>query len=750
MKIVDGVLRNVEPKDIVAGTLTLPKGVRYIDEESFSQIKNISSSKLKKVIISDGVEEIGAKAFKDIKSLKVCVIPPSCKTIGIEAFSETKIKKIDISNVTSIKNMAFDKCKSLKVVKLGEELSAIGDCAFSNCVKLSKINFPDSLKFIGSYAFDNCASLRIVSFPKNLETIEYGAFANSAIREVVLGEKVEIIKENTFSCCNHLTLVDMPGVKKIESLAFGYSPKIKIINVPKAEKIEKANFEYLKNVSKFILKADCETNCKILCKYMKKEGGIFYLSNNPIENGHNAREYKELNIEIANLLWNTKYLKECRQKHVGEMYGFIKNQVFKEKEDFLAFVKDKNINFFKNLKLPMDKYSFVNRLNFYKLYYNLGGFMKPVEEVRTTKKGHKITKEVDYAQMVGEFLKERIAAKELQLNIKQDMFSGMGLNGFNPEFTRFFLDKNNFRELIDAEKNNPGFIARCYNEFYDVQRTNTSNRGEQRQLKPTIKKFKEYFADVLFRGVTKENIAIAKRISGYFARQATFDRAIKIDDERRANNTPNNILSAHLKEYDVFEEIEKLKNEIEKSSADTLGILTELSNKKFTYDWLEKNDPSNFILGKLCSCCAHIEGVGFGIMRASIIHPDVQNLVIRDKNQWIIAKSTLYVNRKEGYGVFNNIEINRNVKNSDKKDIYNKIMEAVKAFAEAYNKENPENPLKKLTVGMNFNDLESIIKHNNKRSQRIEMALHYGGFDYQSNGYIGDSHYEQYVLWEKD
>ena len=58
-------------------------------------------------------------------------------------------------------------------------------------------------------------------------------------------------------------------------------------------------------------------------------------------------------------------------------------------------------------------------------------------------------------------------------------------------------------------------------------------------------------------------------------------------------------------------------------------------------------------------------------MRASIIHPDVQNLVIKTKNDEIVAKATLYVNREQGYGVVNTIEANVNL-TEEEKHVYTK------------------------------------------------------------------------------
>ena len=188
--------------------------------------------------------------------------------------------------------------------------------------------------------------------------------------------------------------------------------------------------------------------------------------------------------------------------------------------------------------------------------------------------------------------------------------------------------------------------------------------------------------------------------------------------------------------------------ETKEVSIDTTSTLVDLANRRFTYEFLSKSDPINFVLGKLCSCCAHLEGAGNGIMRASIVHPDVQNIVIRDKNGVIVAKSTLYVNRKEGYGVCNNVEVNNNVDDADRKLIYLKYKKAVETFAEKYNAKYPDSPLKTITVGMNLNDLSDEIKESDTESNILYRALDYGRYAYNGHGYTGDSNVSQYIIWQ--
>ena len=180
-----------------------------------------------------------------------------------------------------------------------------------------------------------------------------------------------------------------------------------------------------------------------------------------------------------------------------------------------------------------------------------------------------------------------------------------------------------------------------------------------------------------------------------------------------------------------------------------LGNLVETAGTEFSYDWLEKNDPDNYILGKLCSCCAHLEGVGNGIMHASMIHPNVQNLVIRDRKGDIVAKSTLYINPEEGYGVFNNVEVWEELSDKDYDAVYEKYILGVREFIKAYNKLHPDKPIRKMNVGMNLNDLETQIRWHHPSELMLLDAIKYGQFCEYDLSYDGDSDEDQRILWQE-
>jgi len=379
------------------------------------------------------------------------------------------------------------------------------------------------------------------------------------------------------------------------------------------------------------------------------------------------------------------------------------------------------------------------RYEMYNMLYNLGAMSTPIEVNG---------KKVDYAQKVVGLILEKIRKQEITLSALRDIFIYMNDDGFKPEFTKFFLE--NFNELLNEEGLSHGFISRCYNEFEEVQRTNTSNRGSQRQLKPTISKFSYYFMDNKFAGVDESNRHIADVLSPYFHEQRIFDQALKIEAERKQKNSPDHILNIPLIEKSPFEQIDELTSLIVKEQGETLKNLLETSASQFSYEWLAKNDPQNLILGKLCSCCSHIEGGGYGIMHASIVDPYVQNLVIRNSQGRIIAKSTLYINPIERYGVFNNVEVNEDLSTDDKKEIYEKFIKGAKEFAEEYNREFPDKPLKQINVGMNLNDLTAELHRHSRESKKLLKAIDYSIYGIPNQLYSGDSELEQFVVWENE
>ena len=762
--------------------IDLPNSLEKISSSAFA-----GCEKLKSIKIPENVTSIERNAFFNCSSLEKVSLPSNLKVISNKLFFGCyNLKSIILPDtVEKIDDLAFNSCINLKQIYLPTSLKVIGSSAFANCTKLENAVLPENLEELGTFSFSNCKNLKEVAIPfkvksipsscfslcgslesvktgKNVTNIGENAFKScSSLKNVAFSNKLESIGEEAFYNCSELESLNLPNsLKEIASYAFGLCKNLKTLKIP--ENVTKLGYNFVFNCEnlkdlyfpssiKFVDESIFDPSKpenhlsgsqddRFL--YFKKELQGFSLHSEQDEQSSMIPlNMFQVNPAIISNCWDSRDIifKEQKNPLYADVYNKIIPNLTSNQAD--NFVKSHNFSFLRQFDTSNLKY--LRNLEddvctyFYKALYNLGGFSKPVVENGKT---------INLAQKVCEFLLLKINNGDVNLSTIADNFANTKFNGPKPEFTYFYLkDFDNLQSIDDYHED---FISRCYTEFEAVQKTNTNNHGSQRQLKPTIEKFQNYFDENKFVGINDETREIYKVIAPYFDTQEIFNRAVAIDKERIQKNIPNNILSSHLEEQTAFKTIDDYAEKIKKLQNACLNKMTDIATKEFSFEWLEKNDPRNLILGKLCTCCAHVDGAGYGIMRASIIHPNVQNMVIKDKNGTIIAKSTLYINPTEGYGVFNNVEINDNISENDLQFIYEKYILGVDTFAKKYNQEHKDHPLKIINVGMNFNDLASYIQAFNKRSTKLYKSLDYGAFCSNGHGYNGDSEHSQFTIWE--
>ncbi len=111
--------------------------------------------------------------------------------------------------------------QNVKILKLTDCITGIGNCAFRSTRKLEKITFPQSLVKIGNEAFSH-SGLRKVVIPKRVEKIGKRAFSYSkSLRCVTVKQGVKSTGIASFYCCNKLESVKLPkSLEKIEANAF--------------------------------------------------------------------------------------------------------------------------------------------------------------------------------------------------------------------------------------------------------------------------------------------------------------------------------------------------------------------------------------------------------------------------------------------------------------------------------------------------------------------------------------------------
>ena len=144
-------------------TWTLENGVLTVSGRGTigELFMNQHVSLVKKVIINEGITELGKQAFCYMSNIESIVLPDSLETIGQVAFWDCwALKNITFgANLKYISSDAFPECRSLETVILPDSLTYLGAQAFYGCISLKKIQIPAGVTSIGSKTFYDCGQL---------------------------------------------------------------------------------------------------------------------------------------------------------------------------------------------------------------------------------------------------------------------------------------------------------------------------------------------------------------------------------------------------------------------------------------------------------------------------------------------------------------------------------------------------------------------------------------------------------------
>lgn len=215
------------------------------------------SELLLSVVFSEGIEEIGEKAFYNCRSLKYIELPSSLTAIGFGAFANcdiTGIVKLGenfVSKLTceegaegesyiapfynnphltgfeiaqgnaeflTLDGVVFNKDGTRLVhypqyrpgtsYNVPDTVDVIGAYSFSGTENLEQVVMPVSVRTIGANAFENGKRLRSVTLSSNLKLIEKSAFKNCTVLETMsLPKSVSRINEHIFEGCYSLNTV---------------------------------------------------------------------------------------------------------------------------------------------------------------------------------------------------------------------------------------------------------------------------------------------------------------------------------------------------------------------------------------------------------------------------------------------------------------------------------------------------------------------------------------------------------------
>ena len=226
-------------------TITFADGIQL---KTIGNLAFAYATKVKKVVIPNGVESLGDNVFQGCSELNDISIPNTLTHIGSYAFGGTKYYKDLVDDPTNTvyylgnwvigiqvdadDSDGVDTSFKSTIVDLSPEtfntgVVGIADLAFYRCPELRTVNLPDSLKYIGDYAFYQCPKLYLVN-TYCAEAVGDYAFAETAVSNLNLGTKLKSIGAYAFFKClqleNNTQHPIVPAsVTRIGQLAFANS-----------------------------------------------------------------------------------------------------------------------------------------------------------------------------------------------------------------------------------------------------------------------------------------------------------------------------------------------------------------------------------------------------------------------------------------------------------------------------------------------------------------------------------------------
>ena len=184
-----------------------------------------NNSKVKKIVIEDGVTSIGDIAFSYCRSLTSITIPDSVTSIEFAAFNNcSSLTSITIpDSVTNIEDCAFEWCSSLSNITLPNNITSIGTGVFHGCSSLTSITIPDGVTSIGNNAFDSCSSLTSITIPDSVTSIGEAAFFDCTSLETISLSCKSTLKRSDFGKQADLVSYTSHTLKKTEAKAATYA-----------------------------------------------------------------------------------------------------------------------------------------------------------------------------------------------------------------------------------------------------------------------------------------------------------------------------------------------------------------------------------------------------------------------------------------------------------------------------------------------------------------------------------------------
>ena len=708
-------------------TIHFSTGLKVIGEDAFTYEKS-----LEYLEIPEGVIEIGKGAFRDNPILKEVKLPESLEKIDVRLFEDCKsLIKVNIpTKIKSIPFQMFNRCKALQDVTFADDLVEIGEDAFCDCYELNPFKIPKTVKSYGVGIRGEHQRAKVITNARKFEELEipegttrigdFDFWGLTGLKKLVIPISVKYIGPEICDSSRDLSFVEMPfdanysgaftrSNSKLSQIRFVYLDEKK---KKKTITIDLDSFADMRKCSDRYVIEDMDGNITTVTKDEIKKYSIEYL------------------LQIINLKdWNVKYAYDT--------------QISKGRYDILAKWHEmkKKSGQSENLPLPPSFVLQTIPLNDeeIKRYYQRHKLFDELLELSKFDKDEQKSDLLKLCYSIGLFSGNKDESTRAYEFVKTNLDNGLLngdyvhytydtynlKNGYNPKFAEFYI-----ANFSDNYKSLERTSARIYNEFKKILKEFKKTDGTVMDMSFVLDYLVNHKYDVRYG-----NEMLAEEIKKYIDSYSSDDFEVM---------------------QDLFEKARRIAEKHSKKIIDTTD-----TSKKYSYFWSAGDNPVNMVLGNAVGCCARYNGAGQGIMEASMFDTSVRNLIIYNKDKQIVGKATAYYNARRKYILFNNAEMSQSflakARAAGKRDAFDAILRAVHDQVEVLNADPKKIKVKKVVMGMRYNDLGDEIMSRDLPivTDPDEMLENYhftvstpGAYEYE--GDATDPDYGQVVLWEHE
>lgn len=164
-------------------------------------------------IFSDNLVEMEAGAFEDCTSLSSVQLGNRIEELGAAAFSRTALTSVTIP--ASVKSLCdtFEECSQLVTTNINAKVIMWG--TFEKCTSLKTVKLGKTVERIREHAFQNTESLESITIPKNT-VVEKDAFLNAPVLSTIYGYKNSSAHE--YAVANSINFVALKDEVQVQSL----------------------------------------------------------------------------------------------------------------------------------------------------------------------------------------------------------------------------------------------------------------------------------------------------------------------------------------------------------------------------------------------------------------------------------------------------------------------------------------------------------------------------------------------------